>query len=159
MPRAATAPSLRFGVTESPSTRLRFARSQRLTHAREFAAAYGAKCSINRGPLRIHAVLNASEPVVTRLGLSIGKRVGGAVVRNRLKRLLRESFRLRQRDLPAGVDLVIVAHPHESLTLAAYEELLVDAAWSLARRLHDRQKHAPKPYASTPTTPKPAPES
>jgi len=140
-------------VTESPPTRLRFGRSQRLTHAREFAAAYGAKCSINRGPLRIHAVLNDSEKDTTRLGLSIGKRIGNAVTRNRLKRLLREAFRLRQRDLPAGLDLVIVAHPHDELPLAQYENLLVDAAWSLARRLYDRKKHAPKPDTNPPASP------
>ncbi len=146
-----------------PNARLRFNRSQRLTHARQFAAAYGAKCSINRGPLRIHAVLNATDPSLTRLGLSIGKRIGGAVVRNRLKRLLREAFRLRQRDLPAGLDLVIVAHPHDELDLAQYADLLVDAARSLAKRLDDRARHAaqppapPAPPSSTPLSPKAPP--
>jgi ribonuclease P protein component len=46
-----------------------------------------------------------------RLGLAIGRRVGGAVVRNRARRLLREAFR-RNRDAGAGsLDLVIVAKP------------------------------------------------
>jgi ribonuclease P protein component len=38
-----------------------------------------------------------------------GRRIGGAVVRNRARRLLRETFRLHQYDLAAPVDLVLVA--------------------------------------------------
>jgi len=46
-----------------------------------------------------------------RLGVAIGRRVGGAVVRNRARRLLREAFR-RNRDVgPGSSDLVIVAKP------------------------------------------------
>ncbi|WP_419192349.1 ribonuclease P protein component [Engelhardtia mirabilis] len=49
----------------------------------------------------------------TRLGLSIGKRVfRRAVPRNRVRRLVREAFRLSYRDLPAGVDVIVIgSHP------------------------------------------------
>lgn len=43
-----------------------------------------------------------------RLGLSVSRRVGGAVVRNRWKRLLREAFRLVRSELPPGLDLIVV---------------------------------------------------
>ena len=43
-----------------------------------------------------------------RLGVSVSRKVGGAVVRNRVKRLYREAFRLTQHDLPPGVDLVLI---------------------------------------------------
>jgi len=46
-----------------------------------------------------------------RLGLRVGRKVGNAVVRNRIKRILRELFRLHQSDLPYQCDLVIVAFP------------------------------------------------
>jgi len=44
-----------------------------------------------------------------RLGLSVSRRVGGAVERNRVKRLLREAFALESMRLPAGSDAVVVA--------------------------------------------------
>ncbi len=45
--------------------------------------------------------------VKTRLGLSVGKKVGNAVVRNRWKRLIREAFRTQKQDIPDGLDLVV----------------------------------------------------
>jgi ribonuclease P protein component len=55
-----------------------------------------------------------------RLGLSVGRRVGGAVERTRVKRVLREAFWEEARRLPAGSDYVVVARP-ESLGLAERE--------------------------------------
>lgn len=45
----------------------------------------------------------------TRLGLTVSRKIGGAVARNRVKRMLREFFRLSYNRLPASVDLVVVA--------------------------------------------------
>jgi ribonuclease P protein component len=55
-----------------------------------------------------------------RLGLSVGRRVGGAVDRTRVKRVLREAFWEEARRLPEGSDYVVVARP-ESLGLAERE--------------------------------------
>ena len=43
-----------------------------------------------------------------RLGISASRRIGGAVVRNRWKRLLREAFRLTRPQLPEGIDLIVI---------------------------------------------------
>jgi ribonuclease P protein component len=55
-----------------------------------------------------------------RLGLSVGRRVGGAVDRTRVKRVRREAFWEEARRLPAGSDYVVVAR-QESLALAERE--------------------------------------
>lgn len=58
---------------------------------------------------------NPGEP---RLGISVGRKVGGAVERNRVKRMLREAFAALAGDLPADHDFVVVARP-EAGRLAA----------------------------------------
>ena len=64
----------------------------------------GAACS--DALLVVHARPNGLPH--PRLGLAVGKAVGNSVVRNRVKRLLRESFRLHREALPPGYDLVVV---------------------------------------------------
>jgi ribonuclease P protein component len=113
-------------------------RSRRLGGRNAFGAVFAARARKNSGPLSVAARPNALEHC--RLGLSVSRRVGNAVVRNRAKRLLREAFRLIQHDLPAGFDLVVVVRPHDPLELADYQRHLRDAAEQLARLWRKRER-------------------
>jgi len=70
-----------------------------------------------------------------RFGVTVSRKVGGAVVRNKVKRWVRESCRRMRDDLPAGVDLVFVARP--SAAGAGYGPTARELA-TLARRLRGR---------------------
>ena len=86
---------------------LRFQRSQRLRRPAEFQAAY--RQGRRFGNELLSATVRPNDQPVARLGLSIAARtVGDAVNRNRLRRQIRESFRLQQQHLPP-VDIVIGA--------------------------------------------------
>lgn len=118
------------------AARLGFRPAQRISTAADFQAAFGARARKSAGPLTLFAGPSASG--VTRLGLSVGRRFGNAVTRNRFKRAMREAFRLEQHALPAGVDLVITTRAHTPLPLARYRELLVNAATRAAAELRKR---------------------
>ncbi len=69
----------------------------------------------------------ATTPV-SRLGVTVSSRVGNAVVRNRIKRLVREVFRQRRLSLPHCLDLVVIAKPGaHALTHAQVATELVQA--------------------------------
>ncbi|HUB26147.1 MAG TPA: ribonuclease P protein component [Tepidisphaeraceae bacterium] len=113
----------------SPPPRHRFRKFRRLGGRDSFAAIRADGRRIARGPLVFFVLAN---PVgYTRIGISIGRHAGNAVRRNRIKRLIREAFRLSQHELPAGVDVVISVKAHAPLTLAAYKGLLMGAGWGL----------------------------
>jgi len=57
--------------------------------------------------LVMYVMDNQSEK--NRLGISVSKKVGNSVVRHRLKRLIRESYRLHEQEFQTGLDIVVVA--------------------------------------------------
>ena len=86
--------------------RFAFRRRQRLRRQRDFDRVFARRCSVGDRLLVVH--VEAGDLEWTRLGIKTGRRVGGAVTRSRVRRRLREAFRLRQQDLPAGLDVVCV---------------------------------------------------
>lgn len=113
--------------------RYTFSRSQRLKEQLVFLRATRKGERETRGPLIFHAL---SSPLPKgRLGIRIGRRCGTAPVRNRIKRMLREAYRLMQHDWPIAVDLVITVKPHAPLPLAEYQRLLSHVMMKLCARL------------------------
>jgi ribonuclease P protein component len=84
-----------------------FPPSLRIRRGRDFDRVFREGGHAGDDLLVVHALPNGGPH--PRLGLAVGRGVGGAVVRNRVKRLLREAFRLRRADLPPSHDLVVVA--------------------------------------------------
>lgn len=100
-----------------------------MTQDREFRAVFGNRLAKSRGPLTIF--LRPNTLPEHRLGLSIGRRVGGAVVRVRLKRHIRESFRLDRPVYPhssegASYDIIVSVRAHKPLSLNEYRARLRD---------------------------------
>lgn len=105
--------------------RLTFRRKSRLSHARDYQAAFRDGVRKGRGPFILFVRPNGLDH--SRLGLSVPRRVGSAVERNRIKRRLREAYRLHQHEAPSGYDLVVAVRPHAALALDEYGRLLLDA--------------------------------
>ncbi len=119
-------------------------RQMRLSGSAAFQDVYASRTREDLGWVVIHARHNGLT--FSRLGLSVGSRVGNAVRRTREKRLFREAFRLERAALPVGVDLVISARPHGGRTLAQGRVALVEAAARLNARLAapGRRQNRPK---------------
>ncbi len=111
---------------------LRFPAKMRLRLDRDFRRVYAGKQRVDLGFLTIYALPNALTH--TRIGVSLPRKVGTAVRRNRIKRLLREGFRLWQKQLPTSLDVVIVVRPHEPKQLKEYQETLMGALHKLETR-------------------------
>ncbi len=84
-------------------------------------------------PHFVWIVARSDTPRASRLGVTVSKKVGNSVRRSRIKRLLREAFRLEQGMLPDGYDLVIICkkdHPEFDLQM-------VQGEWqSVAKRIN-----------------------
>jgi len=82
----------------------------RLSRSAEFERVYRQGRSHGNRFLVLYAFPRGGEDE-PRVGFSVSRKVGGAVDRNRVKRLLREAFAARPGGLPAGHDVVVVARP------------------------------------------------
>jgi ribonuclease P protein component len=96
-------------------------RRRRLSRSAEFERVYRQGRSKGNRFLVLYAFpREGPDDAGPRLGLSVGRRVGGAVDRSRVKRLLREAFWEEARRLPSASDYVVVARP-DALGLAERE--------------------------------------
>ncbi len=100
--------------------RYRLPKTSRITARISFVNAFRQGGKSRGDGLLIYALPNGLAR--NRIGVSIGRKYGKAVVRNRVRRLLKEVFRHRNQDLPKGYDLVCV--PLKDVAFPSYRELL-----------------------------------
>ena len=84
---------------------------RRLSRSGEFERVYREGRSHASRHLVVYAFPRSDDETEPRLGISVGRKLGGAVERNRIKRLLRDAFWAGAGDLTPGHDFVIVARP------------------------------------------------
>ncbi|MBS0649005.1 MAG: ribonuclease P protein component [Verrucomicrobia bacterium] len=112
------------GTQEIVSLKRQFPKSRRLKTRDEFRRIkkYGKRIT---GRAVIFDVLSEKFPF-RRLGLTVSKRFGNALSRNRFKRLIREAFRLTQYQLPPG--LILHVTPRPDTPMPTFKEILEDFA-------------------------------
>lgn len=133
-------------MSATPRPRLRLRREQRLRAGRDFVRLKEEGRRQVQGCLILNWELATEPNVTSRVGVVTSKSIGGAVVRNRARRLLRETFRRHQWDFRQPVTAILVAR--RSIAGKTYSQVEKDflTALRLARLVGDS---APLP----PTTP------
>jgi ribonuclease P protein component len=109
----------------------RFPQRLRLLKPRDFERVMKSRASATDAIVRMYGAANDLKH--PRLGLTVSRRVGGAVERNAWKRAIREAFRLAQHDLPA-CDLVCIPHRDAEPNVAR----LIESFGKLSQRI-DRE--------------------
>ena len=123
------------GRAPRPGAALGLPRIRRLRKRTEFQAVYHGGVRLGCRLFTLFALATRSV-LPGRVGLTVTRKIGNAVTRNRCKRLLREAMRRHWSLLPAGVDLVLHArHGLEAASAGEVERQLVRMLQRAARRL------------------------
>lgn len=130
--------------------RLRLRPEQRVRTPVDYKRVYDLRHSVRDDVLLVFTAWNGLD--VSRLGTSVSRKVGNSVIRHAWKRRIRETFRLLQHEIPAGLDLVVIPSGRE----------IPDAprVWASLKRLVERAvRRWPRPVRTEPEPAVPAESS
>jgi ribonuclease P protein component len=113
-----------------------FRPAEHLRRPTDFRRVYDRRRSVSDEWLIVYGCEN--ELPHLRLGLSVSRKFGQAVQRNRLRRLYREAFRLTRAEMPVGLDLVLIPRKPEVPTLELLKRSLPALVLQVSRKLKPR---------------------
>jgi len=119
-------------------TGLPFPKSRRITQRRDYLLCYRYGRRYFSADFLIYVRQREGDGLGSRLGTAVSKKIGKAVQRNRIKRLLKEFFRLHQHGMCSDVDIVVVPKRHikpDRLSLSQVEAQLTRVMGRVAREL------------------------
>jgi ribonuclease P protein component len=97
-------------MDETPRKKLTLGKDKRIKYGRDFKRIRELGSRLSVGSLILNW-LETPDAKTSRVGVVVSRKIGGAVKRNRVRRLLREVFRLHQHELCRPVDIVLIAKP------------------------------------------------
>lgn len=121
---------------------LRFPPAAKMKRSADFERVYKRARRSGDGLLLVFARENTLG--LTRIGLSVSRKFGSAVRRNRVKRVLREAFRLSRDCIPPGMDLILIPRPGITPRLEQLRLSLIRTAEILARKLAAKRDQDPQ---------------
>ena len=117
--------------SERPARAFRFRPEERLHSRKEFTRIMRVGKRLTACGIRLRYAPNGLDR--SRLGLTVGRRAGKAVRRNRIRRLLREGFRLSKHMIPQPLDIVVLPIPGALVTLDGVRRAFARLAYEAAR--------------------------
>lgn len=121
-------------MNSGPAVPETFSRDDRLRKRREFEECYASGVRVSGRHIQVFLLGSTGPAARTRLGISVPRRVGPAVTRNRVRRRLREIFR-RTRAVFGAATVSVVVNARPSAAGATFQDLAADYAGAVSRAL------------------------